>query len=115
MDSILQQLNTVRCVGGSILISDDGLTMASFLRNDIDEESVAASASSLIERSRAVAEKMSQATPSLIHTQGQDGGIIILAAGQAFLVILTDPNANLALLQLEAGPFAQNIAQRLTL
>ncbi len=115
MDTILRQLNTVRGVGGSILISEDGLTMASNLRNDIDEESVAASVADVIERSRALAEKTSAAAPTLIHTQGQNGGIIILAAGPAFLIILTDPNANLALLQLEATPFAESISKNLTL
>lgn len=115
MDSTLQQLNNVRGVGGSILISDDGLTMASHLRNDIDEDSVAASVSDIISQSKSLAEKFNQSTCKLIHTQGQNGGIIVLAAGPAFLVILTDPNANLALLQLEATPFAESIAKQLTL
>ena len=115
MDSLLQQLNNVRGVGGSILISDDGLTMASNLRNDIDEESVAASVADIIGHSRSLAEKLTGSATKLIHTQGQNGGIIVLAAGPAFLVILTDPNANLALLQLESTPFAESIAKQLTL
>ncbi len=115
MDNLLQQLNTVRGVGGSLLISDEGLTMASSLRNDIDEESVAASAADIIERSKSMSEKLNNEAPTLIHSQGQNGGIIVLAAGQAFLVILTDPNSNLALLQLEATPYAESIAKQLSL
>lgn len=115
MDDILQQLNNVRGVGGSILISDDGLTMASFLRNNVDEESLAASAADIIERAEHLSTKLTTAPVKLIHTQGKDGGIIVLAAGKAFLVIVTDPNSNLALLQLEAAPFAESIAKQLSL
>jgi len=41
--------------------------------------------------------------------------LLVLPAGPAFLAILMDPSANLALLQLEARPFADRLAQRLSL
>ena len=42
MQEILNQLNRVRGVGGSLLVSSDGLPMASALREGIDEAQLAA-------------------------------------------------------------------------
>ena len=40
---------------------------------------------------------------------------MLLTAGPAHLLVLLDPNANLALLRLEVKPFLERIAQRLAL
>ncbi len=45
MQDILDQLNRVRGVGGSLLISGDGLPMASALRTGVDENNLAAALS----------------------------------------------------------------------
>ena len=39
----------------------------------------------------------------------------MVSTGPAFLAIIIDPSANLALLQLEAKPFVDRITQRLAL
>ncbi len=46
---------------------------------------------------------------------GGNGAVLLFSAGPGFLAVLVDPAANLALLQLEAKPFAEKISQRLSL
>ncbi len=115
MQQILEQLNRVRGVGGCLLLSNDGLPMASALRSDIDETVLAAALASVVEQASRLCEKIGLGRNRLVQTLGAQGGILLLAAGPGFLGILMDPSANLALLQLEARPFAERIAQRLTL
>jgi len=115
MDDMLEQLNKLRGVGGSLLLSSDGLTMASRLRNDVDEDALAASVADLISRAYRLSEQSGLGKPRMIHTQTADGGVMLLAAGPSFLAIVVDLNANLALLQLEIRPFLDAIGQRLAM
>ncbi len=43
------------------------------------------------------------------------GGLVLISTGPAFLALVIDPSANLALLQLETKPFVERITQRLTI
>jgi predicted regulator of Ras-like GTPase activity (Roadblock/LC7/MglB family) len=116
MDAILSQLNRVRGVGGCVLCSPDGLPMASALREDIDEDTIAANIANLISHAHRLSTRMELGKPCMVHALAEDaGGLLLLAAGPGFLAILTNPNANLALLQLETRPFAEAIAKRLSL
>ncbi|MFW5751360.1 MAG: roadblock/LC7 domain-containing protein [Planctomycetota bacterium] len=115
MQQVLSQLNQVRGVGGCLLCSPDGLTMASALREDVDEDSLSANIANLISHATGLVDRMTQGKPTACHIAGRDGGLLLLAAGPGYLVVITNPNANLALLQLEARPFVDAIAQRLNL
>jgi uncharacterized protein len=115
MQDLLTQLNRVRGVGGSLLVSSDGLAMASALREGTDEEGLSATAGSLIEHSQRLCKHLDIGAPHHIHAAGDQGGLLMLTAGSSYLVIIIDPAANLALLQLEIKPFLERIAQRLTL
>ena len=115
MNDILTQLNRIRGIGGSLLCSPDGLPMASALRTDIDEDELAATIATLIGHAYRLTTSMTHGKPVLINISGAQGGLVLLAAGSAFLIIITDPHANLALLQLEVKPFVDAIMQRLSL
>lgn len=115
MQEILIQLNRVRGVGGSLLVSSDGLPMASALRDGTDEGQLAATVGSLIEHSQRLTQHLELGEPRHVHTASEQGSLLLLAAGNGYLVVVVDPSANLALLQLEAKPFLERIAQRLSL
>jgi uncharacterized protein len=115
MQEILEQLNRVRGVGGSMLISGDGLPMASALRAGTDENDLGAALSGLIDKSQGMCKHLELGTCRSVQGFGGDGGVLLFAAGPGFLAVLVDPAANLALLQLEAKPFAEKIAQKLAL
>lgn len=115
MQEILEQLNRVRGVGGSLLVSADGLPMASALRDGIDEATLAASVGSMIEHSQGLAGHMKLGTPKHLHVASEQGSLLLMTAGNGFLVVVVDPQANLTLMQLETKPFIERIAQRLSL
>ncbi|GDY13273.1 hypothetical protein LBMAG53_21510 [Planctomycetota bacterium] len=115
MDEILVQLNRVRGVGGSLLCSADGLPIATALREGADESRLAAAVASLVESASRMASMLQLGSVASTAATSDTGSILLLAAGNAYLVIVADPAANLALLQLEAKPFVERIAQRLSL
>jgi len=115
MQEILTQLNRVRGVGGSLLVSSDGLPMASVLREGLDENQLAATIGTLIEHSQSLAKHLGLGTPRHLHTASEQGSLLLMVAGNGYLVVVIDSQANLTLLQLETKPFLERIAQRLSL
>jgi len=115
MQDILDKLNRVRGVGGSLVISPDGLPMITALRQGTDETATSATLGNLLGAAQRLGEQLGLGGTKSLQTIASAGGLLILPAGPAFLAILMDPTANLALLQLEARPFAERLAQRLSL
>jgi predicted regulator of Ras-like GTPase activity (Roadblock/LC7/MglB family) len=115
MQDILDKLNRVRGVGGSLVISPDGLPMVTALRQDSDETAISATLGNLLASAQRLGEQLGLGTAKAMQAITGAGGLLLLPAGPAFLAILMDPSANLALLQLEARPFAERLAQRLSL
>jgi predicted regulator of Ras-like GTPase activity (Roadblock/LC7/MglB family) len=115
MQEILIQLNRVRGVGGSLLVSSDGLPMASALREGTDEAQLSATIGNLIEHCQSLAQHMALGTPSHLHAASEQGSLLLMTAGNGYLVVVVDTQANLTLLQLETKPFLERIAQRLSL
>jgi predicted regulator of Ras-like GTPase activity (Roadblock/LC7/MglB family) len=115
MQDILGELNRVRGIGGCLLFNADGLLMESMLRSDVDEQAVAAAAAILIGEAGRLCDGLGLGRQQTFSASAEQGGIMMSAAGPGTLLILLDPGANLALLRLEVKPFAERIAQRLTL
>jgi predicted regulator of Ras-like GTPase activity (Roadblock/LC7/MglB family) len=115
MQDILSELNRVRGVGGSILFNADGLLMESALRSDIDEQGLSAAAGNLITQAQRLCDALSIGKQTGFAASGDEGGVMVCAAGPGTLLVLLDPNANLALLRLEVKPFLERITQRLSL
>ncbi|MEK7413023.1 MAG: roadblock/LC7 domain-containing protein [Planctomycetota bacterium] len=115
MQDILGELNRVRGVGGSLLFNADGLLMESALRSDVDEQSLSAAAGNLLSQSQRMCDALAIGRQTGLSAHGEHGGVLISSAGPATLLLLLDPNANLALLRLEVKPFIDRIVQRLSL
>jgi predicted regulator of Ras-like GTPase activity (Roadblock/LC7/MglB family) len=115
MQDILSELNRVRGVGGSLLFDADGLLMESSLRSDVDEQTLSGAAGSLIGQAQRLCESMQIGKQTTFSAHGEKGGLMLVAAGPSILLVLLDPNANLALLRLEVKPFVERITQRLSL
>jgi len=114
MDPILDQLIRLRGVGGCLVLSSEGLTVASRLREGVDEDDLAAQVSELISQSQAACDRMQIGAATLIHAQSESGALALMAAGDAaFLAVVIDPAANLALLQLEIQPFVDALSKQL--
>lgn len=115
MQEVLEKLNRVRGVGGCMVLSPDGLPMVSALRQGTDENGLAAALGNLLEQAGRLGESLGIGRAKVVQTIAGSGGLLVLPAGPGYLAIVMDPTANLALLQLEARPFAERLAQRLSL
>lgn len=115
MQDLLTQLNRVRGVGGSLMVSADGLPMASALRAGTDETALSAAMGEVIGSTVRMAQLFGLGAPASFTAHTEQGGLLILSAGPAFVAVLIDPSANTALLQLEAKSVIDRIAGRLTL
>jgi hypothetical protein len=115
MQDVLTQLNRVRGVGGSLLLSADGLPMSSALRTGTDENLLAASLAEAISSSTRMCQHLTLGAPSAFPATCAQGTVLLLGAGPAYVAILVDPTANLALLQIEAKSIIERIAQRIAL
>lgn len=115
MDALLDQLVKLRGVGGCLLVSTEGLPMASRLRNDQDEDGFAAQVAELVTRSQDLTGRVEIGSPRMVHVQFDQGALAIMAAGPSYLAVIIDPSANLALLQLEIRPFVDAISKRLAI
>ncbi len=115
MQELLGHLNKVRGVGGTLLVSVEGLTMASQLRTGADESALAATIGELLGSAQRTAQHLGLGVPATFQAITDHGGLLILAAGPAYVAILTDAGANLSLLGIEAKPHLERIAARLAL
>jgi predicted regulator of Ras-like GTPase activity (Roadblock/LC7/MglB family) len=115
MQDILAELTRVRGVGGCLLLNADGLLMESSLRAGTDEQAVAGAAGALLDTARRACEAQGLGRQAAFSAHADQGGVLLIAAGPAHLLVLLDPNANIALLRLEVKPFLDRIAQRLAL
>jgi len=115
MQDVLTHLNRIRGVGGSLLLSQDGLPMASALRSDTDESQLAAAVAEALGAAQRLVKQLNLGIPSTLTANHAQGTLLILGAGPAFVALLVEPTANQALLQIEAKAVVERIAQRISL
>jgi predicted regulator of Ras-like GTPase activity (Roadblock/LC7/MglB family) len=115
MRDLLDELNRVRGIGGCLLVSPDGLIMESALRQGTDEQLLSAAVGHLLGQGQRLIQALQLGRFEHFTAHSEQGGLLLFASGNAILVILVDPKANLALLRLEVKPFLERIASRLSL
>ena len=101
---ILQGLKKIGDIQGSSVISRDGLTIASDLSKDTDEETFAAMSAAMQGAAETAVSELKQGNLNQIIVDAQNGKIITISAGErAILVVLakSDINLGLALLEIE--------------
>ena len=115
MQEVLAQLTRLRGVGGAMVVSADGLPVASQLRQGVDENHLAAAVGELVGSAGRLCAALELGTPSLYIGSHEQGSFLAASAGQAWLVVQAEAGANLALLQIEAKPLIERLAGRLAL
>lgn len=115
MQEILAQLTRVRGIGGCLLVSADGLPMASSLRSGTDENALSATIGELLGAAGRLTQHLGLGAAVSFNAVGDQGGLLLVSTGPAFIVLLIDSGANLALLQIEAKPLIERLAARLAL
>jgi predicted regulator of Ras-like GTPase activity (Roadblock/LC7/MglB family) len=98
-------------ITGAVVVSSDGLLIASVLNGNVDGSRVGAVSAGLISLATRSAQQLSQGDLSQIVIQASGGNIIAVRAGQqASFVALTGGNANLGMAFLECRDAAKNVA-----
>ncbi|MGE4619149.1 MAG: roadblock/LC7 domain-containing protein [Planctomycetota bacterium] len=95
MKKLLQQLNQLPGVLGSMVMTEDGLPVSSLLESGLDEECVAAFAS----RSRLAVQRAaihcSDVEPDEVIIESEGGNLILVPVAGATLIVLTNPGLEL--------------------
>ena len=97
MREILQKLNKDADVLGSLVITPDGILVAAALESNLEEDALAAFASSLlITLRRNLARLRSDDGLSFCSLTATDGKLVFFDMKNSYLVVVTQPDAQIA-------------------
>ncbi len=97
MRNILRSLQESVGVRGCLLVSQDGIVIASELPADLEEESIGAIASALVLSTVEAIDHAGFGTFSRYVMASTNGKMVLVDADVGFLVVVTDMNINLDL------------------
>ncbi|MCK4299048.1 MAG: roadblock/LC7 domain-containing protein [Planctomycetes bacterium] len=112
MREILQELNQSVGVRGSSVVTRDGIVVASALTAELDEDAVAAMASTLVLNTISTLERVGFGGFSLFTIQASSGKMVVADAEVAFLVVVTDPGVNLDLTMVDISAASYRLKKR---
>jgi len=116
MDQIAEKLRALEArvpgVEASLVATYEGLTIASALPPDVDEERIAAMCATVYGTAERICNELNKGPVQMSFVRGEGGYILVTNAGQnAILMVMTTPEAKLGLLFLEMRRLAQEIAE----
>lgn len=96
----------------SAVVSVDGLTMASALPKDVEEDRVSAMSAAMLSLGERIATELNRGELDQVYIHGDDGYVILSAIGQdAVLTALAQEKAKLGLVFLEMRRAANDLAE----
>ncbi|MDD3650849.1 roadblock/LC7 domain-containing protein [Immundisolibacter sp.] len=113
LTSILKELNgTSADIEASAVISTDGLTMATLLPADMDQDRVGAMSAAMLSLGDRTSKELARGTLEQVLVKGDSGYVLMTYAGkEAVLTIIAKPNAKLGLIFLDVKRAAESIAK----
>ncbi len=112
MREILTELRKQIGVRGSLLVSRDGVIVATELGDGLDPESVAALTSQVIAEATRAAEKLSLKSIRRMMLTSSFGRLLFEPLGELVLVVATEPGLDLEHLLLEIARPARRIREQ---
>lgn len=101
-------------VEASAVVSADGLTMASALPPDVEEDRVAAMSAAMLSLGERIATELGRGTLDQVYIKGETGYVVLMAVGQeAVLTVLARQQAKLGLLFLDMRRTTEDLAKLL--
>ena len=99
-------------VEASAIISVDGLTMASALPSDVEEDRVSAMSAAMLSLGERIASELGRGILDQVYIRGESGFVILMAIGSdAVLTVLARERAKLGLLFLDMRRAADDLTQ----
>ena len=101
-------------IEATAVVSADGLTIASALPKNIEEDRVAAMSAAMLSLGERIASELQRGTLAQVYVKGEEGYVILIAIGDdAVLTALTRESAKLGLVLLEMRRTADEIMKLL--
>jgi uncharacterized protein len=101
-------------IEATAVVSADGLTIASALPKQIEEDRVAAMSAAMLSLGERIASELQRGTLAQVYVKGESGYVILIAIGEnAVLTALTSESAKLGLVLLEMRRTADEIIKLL--
>ena len=109
MRNLLKDLNELVGIRGSLVVSRDGMVIASSLAVGLDEDLVAAMASNVVLRTNRALTDRELGQFSRLSLTSCDGEMIFEAAGETYLVVVMERGIDLGQMELEIRSTASRI------
>lgn len=108
---ILSRLNSIsKDIEASAVMTRDGLTLASKIRDDVNQDRLGAMCASLLSLSDKTAKELSRGNLKQVLIEGDQGCILIVHIGKkAVLAVVSKASSNLGMVFLEARKVAKEI------
>lgn len=101
-------------VEASAVVSVDGLTMASALPANVEEDRVSAMSAAMLSLGERIASELGRGTLDQVYIKGENGFVILMSVGEeAVLTVLARPQAKLGLLFLDMRRAAEDLEKLL--
>ncbi|MFQ5942019.1 MAG: roadblock/LC7 domain-containing protein [Anaerolineales bacterium] len=101
-------------VEASAVVSVDGLTMASALPSDVEEDRVSAMSAAMLSLGERIATELGRGKLDQVYIRGQSGYVILMSiAREAVLTVLARDQAKLGLLFLDMRRAAEDLSKLL--
>ncbi len=101
-------------VEASAIVSVDGLTMASALPSDVEEDRVSAMSAAMLSLGERIATELGRGKLDQVYIKGQTGYVILMSiAADAVLTVLARDQAKLGLLFLDMRRAAEDLEKLL--
>ncbi|MFW9990665.1 MAG: roadblock/LC7 domain-containing protein [Candidatus Odinarchaeota archaeon] len=98
-------------VEGVVVVTQEGLPIASLINARVDEDRVSAMTAASLSLAERVSNELDRGELNEVMIKGTNGFIIMMNAGEAVLTGITNPSAKLGLVLLEMKRAASKIAE----
>lgn len=113
MYDILNKLNKVEGVHGSIIMGKDGLVVAADLGDDSDENTVAAIGSSIINSLTSALARFNMGELKRFVVTGRTGKVLLADAGNVVVVLIVDLEVNIGMAWVEIKEAINEINEKI--
>ncbi len=115
MNERLRELqSSSQSVEAAAVVSVDGLSMASSMPANVEEDRVAAMSAAMLSLGERIANELGRGTLDQVYIKGESGFVILMAVGEeAVLTVLAHKDAKLGLVFLDMGRAVDDLSKLL--
>lgn len=116
IEQLVERLRDLQAASADVeaaaIVSVDGLTMASVMPKDYEEDRVSAMSAAMLSLGERIAGELGRGGLDTVYVKGEHGYVILMAVGdEAVLTVLARESARLGLLFLDMGRAARELAK----